>query len=189
MPRNQARPAPCSGRLALLVGAAALAFAACGTAPPKLTSPTGPSSSSSTVGERIRAPDLRVALFDGGDFDLGEHLSRDGRPVLLNLWASSCPPCLEEMPYLDDAARRHPQVLFLGVAVEDDAATAATAAHELGVAYPLGADLDGTVDAAFPSPGLPATFLIGADGTLIGAVYGGLEPQDIEELVARYLAG
>ena len=45
------------------------------------------------------------------------------------------------------------------------------------------------MDAAFPSPGLPATFLIGSDGTLLGAVYGGLGPEDIEELVARYLAG
>jgi len=80
-------------------------------------------------------------------------------------------------------------VLFLGVAVRDDPAAAATAAQELGVTYAVGADLDGTVDAAFPSPGLPATFLIGSDGTLIGSVYGGLAPEDIEELLTRYLAG
>lgn len=189
MPRNPARPVLRSARLALLVGAAALAFTACGTASPDLTAPAGIPSSSSSPGDRIPAPDLRVALFDGSDFDLGEHLSRDGRPVLLNLWASWCPPCREEMPYLDDAARRHPEVLFLGVAVRDDPAAAATAAHELGVTYAVGADLDGTVDAAFPSPGLPATFLIGSDGTLIGSVYGGLGPEDIEELLARYLAG
>jgi len=45
------------------------------------------------------------------------------------------------------------------------------------------------VDAAFPSPGLPATFLIGSDGILIGAVYGGLGPQDIDALLDRYLTG
>ena len=189
MPWNPARPTPRSGRLALLVGAAALVFTACGTASPELTAPVGVSASSSSARERMPAPDLRVTLFDGSTFDLGEHLSRDGRPVLLNLWASWCPPCREEMPYLDDAARRHPEVLFLGVAVQDDAVAASEAAHDLGLAYPLGADLDGSVDAAFPSPGLPATFLIGSDGTLIGAVYGGLEPQDIEDLVARHLEG
>jgi hypothetical protein len=45
------------------------------------------------------------------------------------------------------------------------------------------------VAAAFPSPGLPATFVIGGDGTLLGAVHGALEPGDIEELVTRCLGG
>jgi hypothetical protein len=73
------------------------------------------------------------------------------------------------------------------VAVRDDPAAAAATVAELALSYPLGVDVDGSVDSAFPSPGLPATFLIGSDGTLLGAVYGGLEPEDIEELVTRYL--
>jgi hypothetical protein len=80
-------------------------------------------------------------------------------------------------------------VLFLGIAVEDDPAAAALMATDLGVTFPVGADLDGTIDAAFPSPGLPATFLIDADGALLGAVYGGLQPADVDDLVGRYLAG
>jgi thiol-disulfide isomerase/thioredoxin len=132
---------------------------------------------------------FRVTLFDGSTFDLMEHLSRDGRPVVLNLWASWCPPCREEMPYFEAASRRHPEVLFLGVAVRDEAGAAQAAAADLGVTYPAGFDADGTVDAAFPSPGLPATFLIDADGALLGALYGALGPADIEELVGRYLNG
>jgi hypothetical protein len=170
-----------------------LLAAACGGASPGLTAPAGtssssPSSSSGAAGEPVLAPELRVTLFDGTTFDLAEHLSRDGRPVVLHLWSSS-PLCLEEMTYLDEAARRHPEVLFLGVAVQDDAEQAAAAAAELGITYLLGADLTGAVAAAFPSPGLPATFLIGSDGTLLGAVNGALEPGGIEELVTRYLGG
>jgi thiol-disulfide isomerase/thioredoxin len=191
MPRTPASPPARSGRLLLLATALALLAGACGSGSPELTAPAGASSSSSAArgGEPVLAPELQVALFDGTTFDLAEHLSRDGRPVLLHLWSSSCPICLEAMPSIDEAARRHPEVLFLGVAVQDDPASAAAAAAELGVTYPLGADLAGSVAAAFPSPSLPATFLIGSDGTLLGAVYGALEPGGIEELVTRYLAG
>ena len=192
MPRTPAPTPARSGLLGILAAAVVLLAAACGGASPVLTAPAGtsssPSSSSGAAGERVLAPELRVTLFDGTTFDLAEHLSRDGRPVVLHLWSSS-PLCLEEMTYLDEAARRHPEVLFLGVAVQDDADEAAAAAAELGVTYLLGADLTGSVAAAFPSPGLPATFLIGSDGTLLGAVDGALEPGGIEELVARYLGG
>jgi thiol-disulfide isomerase/thioredoxin len=192
MARNPAASRPRSGLPLLAALAVALVFPACGDSTPELTAPQSTAAqeaSSSNEGPRQPAPALQVTLFDGSTFDLGEHLSRDGRPVVLNLWASWCPPCREEMPHFDDAARRHPEILFLGVAVRDDPEAAAATVAELALSYALGADLDGSVDAAFPSPGLPATFLIGSDGTLLGAVYGGLEPEDIEALVDRYLAG
>ena len=192
MARNPAPRRPSSGLPLLAALAVALLFAACGDSTPELTAPqptAAQEASSSTEGRAQPAPALRVSLFDGSTFDLGEHLSRDGRPVVLNLWASWCPPCRDEMPHFDDAARRHPEILFLGVAVRDDPDAAAATVAELALAYALGADLDGSVDAAFPSPGLPATFLIGSDGTLLGAVYGSLEPEDIEALLSRYLAG
>lgn len=189
------KPPACRPRseFALLAAlAAALFLSACGSSTPELTAPQSTAAadaSSSTDGQREPAPELRLTLFDGSTFDLAEHLSRDGRPVVLNLWASWCPPCRDEMPFFEAAARRHPEVLFLGVAVRDDPVAAAATVTELLLSYALGADLDGAVDAAFPTPGLPATFLIGSDGTLLGAVYGGLGPEDIEELVSRYLAG
>jgi thiol-disulfide isomerase/thioredoxin len=174
------------------LAAAAVLLGACGTDSPAFITTSDPDSSTAaaaTTGTRPAAPAFRATLFDGSVFDLTEHLSRDGRPVLLNLWASWCPPCRDEMPDLDAAARRHPGVLFLGIAVEDDPAAAAAAAAEIGVGYSLGFDGDGTVAGAFPSPGLPATFLIDDDGTLIGAVYGRLDPERVEELVATYFAG
>ncbi|MBN2113734.1 MAG: TlpA family protein disulfide reductase [Acidimicrobiia bacterium] len=197
MPRNQVLPARGLGHVALAISAAALWLSACGAAGPQLTStaavPTSssssPAASAATSADLPPAPAFRVTLFDGAEFDLATHLSRDGRPVVLNLWASWCPPCREEMPHFDAAARRHPEVLFLGVAVQDDPEDAAAAAGEMGITYPVGADVDGTVAGAFPYPGLPTTFLIGTDGLLIGAVYGGLGPEDIEDLIARYLQG
>jgi thiol-disulfide isomerase/thioredoxin len=197
MPQNRLGLSVRGVRLLSLTAAVALLMAACGQASPKLTAPdAGPGasssaspSSSSAESEPVLAPDLQVALFDGTTFDLAEHLSRDGRPVVLRLWSSSCPSCLEDMPCLDEAARRHPEVLFLGIAVGDDPAAAAAAATESEAAYGLGVDLDGSVAANFPAASLPATFLIGSDGTLLGAAYGELGPEGIEDLIARYLAG
>jgi len=186
MPRNPAPPPSPSRGLPLLL-VAGLALAACGGTGPQLTLPAGATTSSRAAEDRVAAPSLRLTLFDGSGFDLGAHLSRDGRPVLLHLWASWCEACREEMPAVDDAARRHPEVLFLGVAVQDDPAAAGVAARDMNVAYPTGADLEGVVQAAFPAPQLPATYLIAADGTLLGAVYGGLGPRGLENLVTRYL--
>lgn len=197
MPLDADRPAAVCARLLPLVAVAALLAAACGQASPMLTTPVEASASSSSgspvsstaESEPVLAPELQVVLFDGTAFDLAEHLSRDGRPVVLHLWSSSCPACLADMPGLDEAARRHPEVLFVGIAVGDDPAAAESAATESAATYGLGADLDGSVAANFPAASLPATFLIGSDGTLLGAVYGELGPEGIEDLVTRYLTG
>ena len=50
------------------------------------------------------APDFSVTTFDGTVFSLVDHLATDGRPVVLNLWASWCVPCRAEMPAFDASA-------------------------------------------------------------------------------------
>jgi thiol-disulfide isomerase/thioredoxin len=134
-----------------------------------------------------RAPDFSVTLFDGSGFRLSDHLADDGRPVLLNLWASWCPPCRAEMPDLSAAAERHPEVLFIGVAVEDDPAAARAFAESIQVAYPVGADLDGSVDRAYPAPGLPATYVIDGEGLVRATRYGQVTDREIEALLAEHL--
>lgn len=130
------------------------------------------------------APDFTIELLGGGRFDLADHLAEDGRPVLLNLWASWCGPCREEMPALDAASRTHTDVYFIGVAVDDNASDAEAFASEVGVSYALAIDVSGEVGRAYPSPGLPATFLISRDGYIVKTVYGGIDEADIEEMIA-----
>ncbi|MBI5156709.1 MAG: TlpA family protein disulfide reductase [Acidimicrobiia bacterium] len=130
------------------------------------------------------APDFTIDLLDGSRFDLSDHLACYGRPVLLNLWASWCAPCREEMPALDAASRTHTDVYFIGVAVEDDPAAAAAFAAEVAVSYPLAIDESGEVGRDYPSPGLPATFLISPDGIIVKTVYGGLDEADIDAMIA-----
>lgn len=86
------------------------------------------------------APDFSIDLLDGTSFRLSDHLADDGRPVILNLWASWCNPCREEMPAFDVAAMQHGDVYFIGIAVEDDPDAARAFADEVGVSYALAID-------------------------------------------------
>lgn len=131
------------------------------------------------------AADFSLTLLDGTPFRLTEHLTGDGRPVLLNLWASWCGPCRAEMPALDAASQSHSDVLFLGVAVEDDPDAARGFAAEIGVSYPLAIDESDRVSRRYPSPGLPATYLIGVDGVILRTVFGQLAEDQIDDLISE----
>jgi cytochrome c biogenesis protein CcmG/thiol:disulfide interchange protein DsbE len=133
-----------------------------------------------------QAADFSVDLLDRDEFSLSDHLATDGRPVVLNFWASWCIPCREEMPTLDEAARRHPEVLFLGVAVEDDPAAARAFAEEVRVSYPLAVDESGIVLARYPIFGLPTTWFIAPDGSIAGQVSGLVTESYLEERLAEF---
>ncbi|MFQ5516276.1 MAG: TlpA family protein disulfide reductase [Acidimicrobiia bacterium] len=130
------------------------------------------------------APDFTLSLMDGRTFSLASHLAEDGRPVLLNFWASWCIPCRREMPALDAAALRHPEVMFLGVAVEDDPSAARQFAAELGVSFPLAVDETGTMMVKYLVFGLPTTRIISGEGRIVMSAVGELAPEQIEEMLA-----
>ena len=130
------------------------------------------------------AADFTVELLDGTVFNLDDHPTGDGRPVFLNLWASWCVPCRNEMPAIQAASERWPSVYFLGVAVEDDPTAAADFAEEIGVTYPLAIDETDIVNVAYPHFGLPATFLIAEDGTIASQVFGEVVESEIDSLLA-----
>jgi len=159
------------------------------------TSATSGNSSSATSGgepaalpgvvESGPAPDFDAELLEGGFFRLSNHLADDGRPVFLNLWASWCFPCREEMPAIDALAAAHPEILFLGVAVEDSLDGANGFAEEIGVAYPLAFDETNSVSDLYPVLGLPATFLITADGEVAAKLFGGSTIETFEQFLGH----
>ena len=139
---------------------------------------TGPESSPDP------APDFTVRLAGGGSFTLSEHLATDGRPVFLNFWASWCIPCRNEMPDIDAAATDHPGVFVLGIATLDDPEAATEFAAEIGVTYAIGFDESAIKDESYPSVGLPATFLIDADGNLVDRRLGEVDAAWIDQAMA-----
>ncbi|MBA3360658.1 MAG: TlpA family protein disulfide reductase [Acidimicrobiia bacterium] len=135
------------------------------------------------------APDFTLTLFDGTNFTLSRHLSGDGRPVVMNFWASWCVPCRAEMPTFDSVALKRPDVLILGVAVKDTENAARAFAGEIGVGYPLGVDTDGEILTLYPILGLPTTWFIASDGRLAAIRAGILDQNELERLIDQHLTG
>ena len=129
------------------------------------------------------APEMSFPLFDGGVFVLSEHLAEDGRPLVLNLWASWCTPCRREIPEFSAAAEANPGAAFAGAAVDDVWSAARDFAAEIGASYPLGYDENGSVAENYPFIGLPVTYLIAADGTVARQVNGQLNAAALQAFI------
>jgi cytochrome c biogenesis protein CcmG, thiol:disulfide interchange protein DsbE len=105
-----------------------------------------------------------------------------GRPVLLNIWATWCRPCRDEMPYLQSLYEEHKASGFeiIGVSIDTDGEeqTVRDYATRLGVTYPVWFDPDQRVSNVFLAVGVPASYLIGRDGTLLWRRIGMIRPGD-----------
>jgi thiol-disulfide isomerase/thioredoxin len=134
------------------------------------------------------APDFTVMTLDGAGFTLSEHLENDGRPVFLNMWASWCPPCRAEMPDIDAASESHEDVKFVGVAANDDPAESAEFATSIDIGYTIGFDEHGAVARAYGVPGLPASYIISADGIILERFFGSVTEAEIDEILNRWFS-
>lgn len=120
------------------------------------------------------APEFELPLLSGEGTMSSEDL--EGRPIVLNFWASYCTACKDEAPVLDAAWRRYRDqgVVVIGVDTSHDSAEAARRfAQAFGMTYPLVKDDGSLADAlGINDRFLPQTFYIGAGGEL-EAVYSG----------------
>lgn len=113
------------------------------------------------------APRYEAVSLDGAPVRLAE---LKGQVVLLNIWATWCKPCRQEMPALDTLFRRHAAegLTVVGVSIDSpgEQARVADYAKDLGASYTLWHDPDNAVSTTFLAIGVPASYLIGRDGTL-----------------------
>ncbi len=114
---------------------------------------------------------------------------RLGTPVVLNIWASWCVPCRQEMPVLQDGhARFGDEVAFIGVNHLDQREEAVDFLAETGVSYPSGYDPDGSVARTYGAFGVPTTYFITASGTIIATKTGELSEAELSSQIDRLLA-
>jgi cytochrome c biogenesis protein CcmG/thiol:disulfide interchange protein DsbE len=114
-----------------------------------------------------------LPLLDGGEVRLAQ---LRGQVVVVNFWASWCPPCRQEARTLEAAWRRFKDegVVFVGVNTLDDEASARAFVQEFGLTYPNGIDTGGRITVAYGVWGLPETFVIDRHGRItykhVGAI-------------------
>ncbi len=128
-----------------------------------------PAGTRSTVAIGAPAPDYAAVSLDGAPVSLADQ-RENGRVVLVNIWATWCKPCRQEIPALDTLYRRHSAagLVIAGVSidVQGERDKIAAFARDLGASYPLWHDPDDRVSTTFLAIGVPASYLIGRDGTL-----------------------
>jgi peroxiredoxin len=123
------------------------------------------------------APDFTLEALDGGDISLS---ALRGQVVLVNMWATWCPPCRSEMPAIQSTYDRYHERGFTVVAVnqQEDAATVAAYFQENGLTFPAVLDRTASTAASYQVRVLPSSFFVDKHGT-VRVVYRGPLPQGI----------
>lgn len=139
--------------------------------------------------EGFSAPDFTLETLDGGQMTLSD---LRGQVVLVNFWASWCPPCRAEMPAIERVYRSYKdlglEVLAVNTTNQDDVASAAAFVQELGLSFPIPLDHTGAVSASYNLRGLPSSYFIDEQGVIRSVVVGGpmseaLVQSKVEELL------
>ena len=131
-----------------------------------------------------RLPAIGLQTIDGA----AATLSPDGRPMVVNLWYSTCPPCARELTYFAAVdADLGDEIRFVGVNPIDDVETMRSFAAERGVDYELLIDHDGSLGDALGVVQYPVTLFVSADGEIL-AETGPLSEGDLRSQIAETLA-
>jgi len=133
------------------------------------------------------APDFSLTSFDGETIRLSE---LRGQVVVINFWASWCPPCREEAPYLEETWRKYQDkgVVFIGVDYVDVEPEALAYIEEFNITYFNGPDLRTAISQAYNIQGVPETFFISKNGEVGHVHVGPLFPPDLEREIDNLLA-
>jgi peroxiredoxin len=131
------------------------------------------------VGEE--APGFALQLGDGRTL-MSDYLK--GRPVVINHWATWCPPCRVEMPELVKAAGERPEMVFIAVNNMEPRAKIEPFAAEYGLNFLVALDPDARLNDLYAVRALPTTFFIDREGTLAAVWEGVLDAQKLDELLA-----
>lgn len=120
------------------------------------------------------APDFALKTPAGREYTLSE---LKGNAVLVNLWATWCPPCRAEMPAIERMYREYKDrglvVLAVNITYQDDPANIAPFVQKYDLTFPILLDETGAVGATYQMRSLPSTYFINRTGVIQEVVIGG----------------
>lgn len=133
------------------------------------------------------APDFTLTNEQGEQVTLSQYR---GQPVFINFWASWCPPCKEEMPYIQEAYEKYgDEVVFLGINVTpgDSRENAIKFMDSNNYEMPILFDLDGNVTNTYRSISIPTSFFIDKNGVIKAKYVGPMNYEQIEDFIQETL--
>lgn len=134
------------------------------------------------------APDFRLELLGDGEITLSQ---QRGKVVVINFWASTCPPCRTEARDLEAAWQvyQDKEVLFVGANIQDTHEPARRFLDEFGVTYPNGLDEGGRISIDYGVVGIPVTFVVDSEGTVARRWVGEIDIDRLRTWIDELLAG
>jgi cytochrome c biogenesis protein CcmG/thiol:disulfide interchange protein DsbE len=166
-----------------LVFVTAVSLAGCASA---ATPTASRADDSSLVGGRL--PTVALKDFEGRPLDAA---TLKGKVILLDIWASWCAPCKEELPLLDQMAARLSKrgVLILAVSIDEsrDEARAFLATHAGSWSLALAHDPDGKIAERLHPPKMPTSYIVDRAG-VIRHVNAGFQREDAPNIEAKLSA-
>ncbi len=163
-----------------IVLCAALLFGGSFTAKAQNNRPTP--EQATIVKDGQKAPAFEVQMFDGSTIKLAD---LKGKVVLLNFWATWCPPCRAELARVEkdiiEKFKGEPFV-FIPVSRGEKRETVAAFREKMGYTFPMGLDTDGRVYAEYAQTYIPRNFLIDKNGVVVKASVG-YDEAEFAELI------
>lgn len=163
-----------------ITGLCLLAVAACGSGKGDEDLPTPAETTLTRVGQT--APDFTLPDLDGKEFTLSGH---EGKIVLINWFATWCPPCRQEMPALRDRIWKKfagPDFELVSIAREEKPEVVAPFRQKYNAQWRFLVDTERTAYARYAEAYIPRNHLIGRDGRILFQA-DGFEPEDFDALI------
>lgn len=132
------------------------------------------------------APDFELTTLDGERVKLSDY---KGKKVILNFWATWCPPCRAEMPHMqtyyeDQAAADNVEILAVNLTKEDHGLEKIkTFKKEYGLSFPIPMDEKGEIGALYQAVTIPTSYILDAQGRVQTKFVGPMDGATIEQII------
>ena len=138
------------------------------------------STTSSGIDIGLMAPPFTLKNLAGEKVDLNEY---KGRKIMINFWATWCPPCKEEMPAMEKFYKNHSEEIEILAINLDPQNDVKAFAEKNKLSFPILLDESGTTQQTYQIISIPTTFIIDENGVILRKHIGSMSYEQMEELL------